>query len=163
MADNLQTFAAICAGGLVTNVDPITQSSKMPGSAISLINMEPSLEGGYRRISGFSNSYGTMPGEGKVLGLTVNGEINQGIFAARKPETGSNYFHFYNNHYTCIDKALDPSIIKNTTIFEKSQIKWVSIDELKNLELRKFYQPIVRNIINERVNIEQFIKRVKVL
>ena len=88
MADNLQTFAAICAGGLVTNVDPITQSSKMPGSAISLINMEPSLEGGYRRISGFSNSYGTMPGEGKVLGLTVNGEINQGIFAARKPETG---------------------------------------------------------------------------
>jgi len=102
MADNLQTFAAICAGGLVTNVDPITQSSQMPGSAISLINMEPSLEGGYRRISGFSNSYGTMPGEGKVLGLTVNGEINQGIFAARKPETGSNYFHFYNNHYTVV-------------------------------------------------------------
>ena len=102
MSDNLQTFASVCAGGLITNIDPITQSSQMPGSAISLINMEPSLEGGYRRISGFANSYGTMPGEGKVLGLTVNGEISQGIFAAREPETGTNYFHWYNNHYTVV-------------------------------------------------------------
>ena len=102
MADNISTFAAVCAGGLVTNVDPLTQSTQMPGSAISLINMEPSLEGGYRRISGFSNGYGTAPGTGKILGLAVNGDIKQGIFAARTPSSGSNYFHWYNHYYTVV-------------------------------------------------------------
>ena len=58
---------------------------------------------------------------------------------------------------------IDPSIIKRGTIFEKSQIKWVSIDELKNLEIRKFYQPIIQNIINEKTSIERFIKRIRVL
>jgi len=100
MADNLQTFVSVCAGGLVTNVDPITQSGNLPGSAIRLVNMEPSLEGGYRRISGYENSYGTLPGTGKVLGLTVNGQINQGIIGSRTPSSGNKYLHFYNHYYT---------------------------------------------------------------
>ena len=99
MADNLQTFVSVCAGGLVTNVDPLTQSNTLSGSAIRLINMEPSLEGGYRRISGYANSYGTLPGTGKVLGLAVNGEINQGILGCRTPSSGNNYLHWYNHYY----------------------------------------------------------------
>ena len=87
MADSLQTYVSVCAGGLVTNVDPLTQSDALPGSAVRLINMEPSLEGGYRRISGYANSYGTLPGTGKVLGLNVNGEVNQGILGCRKPSS----------------------------------------------------------------------------
>lgn len=99
MADNLQTFVSVCSGGLVTNVDPLTQSNALSGSAIRLINMEPSLEGGYRRISGYANSYGTLPGTGKVLGLAVNGEINQGILGCRTPSSGNNYLHWYNHYY----------------------------------------------------------------
>ena len=99
MADSLQTYVSVCAGGLVTNVDPLTQSDALPGSAVRLINMEPSLEGGYRRISGYANSYGTLPGTGKVLGLNVNGEINQGILGCRKPSSGNNYLHWYNHYY----------------------------------------------------------------
>ncbi len=99
MADNLQTFVSVCSGGLVTNVDPLTQSNSLSGSAIRLINMEPSLEGGYRRISGYENSYGTLPGTGKVLGLAVNGEINQGILGCRTPSAGNNYLHWYNHYY----------------------------------------------------------------
>ena len=101
MADGLQTFSAVCAGGLINNVDPLTQASSLSGSAIRLINMEPSLEGGYRRISGFKNSYGTIPGEtgSKVLGLSVNGEINQGVLGCRKPSSGNNYLHWYNHYY----------------------------------------------------------------
>jgi len=99
MADNLQTFVSVCSGGLVTNVDPLTQSNTLSGSAIRLINMEPSLEGGYRRISGYANSYGTLPGTGKVLGLAVNGEINQGILGCRTPSSGNNYLHWYNHYY----------------------------------------------------------------
>ena len=99
MADNLQTFVSVCSGGLVTNVDPLTQSNALSGSAIRLVNMEPSLEGGYRRISGYANSYGTLPGTGKVLGLAVNGEINQGILGCRTPSSGNNYLHWYNHYY----------------------------------------------------------------
>ena len=99
MSDALQTYVSVMAGGLVTNVDPLTQSNNFSGSAIRLVNMEPSLEGGYRRISGFENSYGTLPGTGKVLGLNVNGDINQGVLGCRKPSSGNNYLHWYNHYY----------------------------------------------------------------
>jgi hypothetical protein len=99
MSDALQTYVSVMAGGLVTNVDPLTQSNNFSGSAVRLINMEPSLEGGYRRISGFENSYGTLPGSGKVLGLCVNGDINQGVLGCRKPSSGNNYLHWYNHYY----------------------------------------------------------------
>ena len=99
MSDALQTYVSVMAGGLVTNVDPLTQSNNFSGSAVRLVNMEPSLEGGYRRISGFENSYGTLPGTGKVLGLSVNGDINQGVLGCRKPSSGNNYLHWYNHYY----------------------------------------------------------------
>ena len=50
MADNLRTFATPCSGGLVVNQDPLTQGGQMAGSATRLINYEPALNGGYRRI-----------------------------------------------------------------------------------------------------------------
>lgn len=99
MSDALQTYVSVMAGGLTTNVDPLTQSNNFSGSALRLVNMEPSLEGGYRRISGFKNSYGTIPGTGKVLGLSVNGDINQGVLGCRKPSSGNNYLHWYNHYY----------------------------------------------------------------
>mgnify|MGYP003627403287 FL=1 len=95
--DNLKTHLTVCAGGLVTNTDPITQASAMAGSAIRMINYEPSLSGGYRRISGYQNDYGTVAGSGPVLGVNVNGNINDGIFACRKPFSGYNYLHKWNN------------------------------------------------------------------
>ena len=94
--DNLRTNITVCAGGLVTNVDPITQASALSGSAIRMINYEPALSGGYRRISGFQNDYGTVPGTGAVLGVNVNGNMDDGIFACRKPSSGTDYLHKWN-------------------------------------------------------------------
>ena len=93
MPDNLRTFAAVCNGGLIKNQDPLTQAQQLSGSAIRLINYEPALQGGYRKINGYLNDYGTLPGTGKVLGVAVNGNINQGIFGCRKPSAGNNYLH----------------------------------------------------------------------
>lgn len=95
--DNLRTHVTVCAGGLVTNVDPLTHASQMGGTALRMINYEPSLSGGYRRISGFQNEYGTVTGTGPVLGVHVNGQLNDGIFACRKPNSGNNYLHKWNN------------------------------------------------------------------
>ena len=95
--DNLRTHLTVCQGGLITNTDPLTHASMLGGSALRMINYEPSLSGGYRRISGYTNTYGTVPGTGPVLGVHVNGNIDDGIFACRKPETGYNYLHTWND------------------------------------------------------------------
>jgi hypothetical protein len=101
MPDNLRTFATSCQGGLVINQDPLTQGGQLSGTAIRMINYEPALNGGYRRVSGFSNSYGELTGlaNAPVLGVHVAADINQGIFGCRKPTSGNNYLHWYDHYY----------------------------------------------------------------
>jgi hypothetical protein len=96
MAENLASFKVFCQGGLNTNRDVLSQGETQPGSAISLINYEPAVTGGYRRISGFSNDYGTVSGTGSVLGVCVANGIRNGILACRKPSSGTNYLHYWN-------------------------------------------------------------------
>ena len=99
MADRISSFPASCVGGLVNNLDYLNQGASLPGSALRMINYEPALEGGYRRISGFTNTYGEVPGQTgtPVLGIAVYSQINDGIFACRQPTTGNNYFHYWDN------------------------------------------------------------------
>tara|TARA_R110002167_G_scaffold183494_1_gene383931 strand:- start:3056 stop:4594 length:1539 start_codon:yes stop_codon:yes gene_type:complete len=95
MAENLASFKVFCQGGLNTNRDVLSQGETQPGSAISLINYEPAVTGGYRRLSGFSNDYGTVSGTGSVLGVCVANGIRNGILACRKPSSGTNYLHYW--------------------------------------------------------------------
>ena len=53
MPTNRQTFPIQFSGGLVSNLSPLQQGIQMPGSARTLRNFEPSIEGGYRRILGY--------------------------------------------------------------------------------------------------------------
>lgn len=97
MADKLNTYVSVCSGGLISSVDPLTQATNLSGSATRMINYEPALSGGYRRISGYSNSYGTVSGTGAILGVAVNSNLHDGIFACRKPTSGNNYFYRWQN------------------------------------------------------------------
>tara|TARA_R100000951_G_scaffold84330_2_gene72063 strand:- start:111 stop:1652 length:1542 start_codon:yes stop_codon:yes gene_type:complete len=97
MPDNLGSMKVFAEGGLNTNRDVLSQGERSPGSAINLINYEPAITGGYRRISGYSNDYGTVPGTAKVLGVAVSDGINDGVLAARKPSSGNNYLHYWDN------------------------------------------------------------------
>ena len=54
MPTQWQTFPVEMRGGLITNVSPLQQGINFPGSARSLTNFEPSIEGGYRRIEGYN-------------------------------------------------------------------------------------------------------------
>lgn len=96
MADNLASFKVFCQGGLNTSRDVLSQGETQPGSAIALINYEPAVTGGYRKINGFSNDYGTVTGTGSVLGVCVANGINDGILACRTPSSGNNYLHKWN-------------------------------------------------------------------
>ena len=96
MADRINGFKVTAIGGMNTNRDVLSQGEQEPGSATQLINYEPSTTGGYRRLSGFVNSYGTVSGTGPVLGVAVAEGINNSIFACRKPSAGTSYFYRWN-------------------------------------------------------------------
>jgi hypothetical protein len=93
MADQLAVQKIMCRGGLDTSRDVLAQGEFSMGSAIQLVNYEPAITGGYRRISGYENSYGTVPGTGSVLGVNVVNGINDGILACRETSAGNNYLH----------------------------------------------------------------------
>jgi 8-oxo-dGTP pyrophosphatase MutT (NUDIX family) len=67
--------------------------------------------------------------------------------------------HYYNNNQAFLQKRLDPKIIRDTKIFEKTQIRWFSFDELKSRqkEFRSFYQNVVHLILGYRSAIEGFV------
>ena len=95
MPDNHASFKVFCRGGLNTSRDVLSQGEESPGSATQLINYEPSVTGGYRKINGYQNDYGTVPGQGDVLGVAVANGINDGILACRNPSSGNNYLHHW--------------------------------------------------------------------
>ena len=87
-----------------------------PGSAITLINYEPAVTGGYRKISGYSNDYGTITsGTGNVLGVAVVDGIQDGIFGARKPSSGNicYYLHRWNPSGDGSWVAINSSLVAN--------------------------------------------------
>lgn len=119
MADNLRTFPVPCSGGLRSNLDPLTQGSQLPGSAIRMINYEPALKGGYRRIDGYTNTYGTVTGESNapVLGVYVYSDLNNGIFACRKPATGNNYLHYWDGSaWQAVNTSGSPTMVGVTRV-----------------------------------------------
>lgn len=71
-----ETFPIEVKGGLVTNISPLQQGITAPGSARRLVNFEPSIEGGYKRILGytkFDNSFIPPYGEPLVQGSGQTG------------------------------------------------------------------------------------------
>jgi len=54
MPDRWQTYAIEFKGGLLTNLSPLQHGVNAPGSARILRNYEPSIEGGYRSVLGYS-------------------------------------------------------------------------------------------------------------
>ena len=54
MPTTRETYPIEFRGGLLSNMSPLQQGINMPGSARVLKNFEPSIEGGYRRIEGYS-------------------------------------------------------------------------------------------------------------
>ena len=66
---------------------------------------------------------------------------------------------YYNNNQRFLQKRLDPKIIKKTKIFEKEEIRWICIDELKRMKLqfRSYFQNIIDMILAQKESIRKFI------
>lgn len=124
MADRILGYKVNCVGGLNTNRDVLSQSETSAGSATQLINYEPSLSGGYRRISGYANTYGTVPGAFGVLGVAIAEGINDNIFAARAPLTGTNYFYKWNNTTSSWDTITTPASVSMTGVKKVRMLRY---------------------------------------
>lgn len=94
MSDNIEDFKFTCKGGLDNKNTFLEVSEYTPGAALQLVNFEPSLYGGYRRINGFQPLSATYEevdssnAEEKVLGVFIH---NDEIYAARKQTSGTTY------------------------------------------------------------------------
>ncbi len=94
MPTTRQTYPIEFRGGLITNMSPLQQGINMPGSARTLRNFEPSVEGGYRRIEGFDKyDSNIIPpyGDPVVRGASQTGtSLNIGNIR-QEPEPGDTF------------------------------------------------------------------------
>lgn len=109
MPDRIESLKIVCAGGLNSNENHLDLSDNQPGSATRLVNYEPSLYGGYRRIEGYEVYDDLYPevtdagsAEGKVLCVAYykNEHIgNPYVIAARKDVGAATYSFYYHTPY----------------------------------------------------------------
>ena len=91
MPDRLQTYPLEFKGGLITNLSPLQHGAAAPGSARVLTNFEPSTEGGYRRIKGYSKfNSNAVTGTGNMLGVN---EFRGSVVAARGQSSGNPHLY----------------------------------------------------------------------
>ena len=108
MVDQVESLKVICSGGLYSSENHLNLSDNLPGSASQLINYEPSLFGGYRRINGYEKwdsmypEVGAGNAEGKVLCVAYYRNEHLGspyLIAARKDKSEDTYSFWYHTPY----------------------------------------------------------------
>ena len=99
------------------------------------------------------NKYGTFPIDYKSDGYTT---YRAHLFPM---EYDPSLPFYYNNNQRLLQKKLDPKVIRDTKIFEKTEIKWFPLDTLKKhrSEFRKFYRNIIDLIIKDKNIIRKFV------
>ena len=68
---------------------------------------------------------------------------------------------YYNNNQKFIQKRLDPEVINTSKIFEKSEIRWICIDEFSRSrsKFRPFYLNVIDTILREQIRIKTFLRK----
>ena len=99
------------------------------------------------------NKYGTFPIDYKSDGYTT---YRAHLFPM---EYDPSLPFYYNNNQRLLQKKLDPKVIRDTKIFEKTEIKWFPLDTLKKhrSEFRNFYRNIIDLIVKDKDIIRKFV------
>jgi hypothetical protein len=68
---------------------------------------------------------------------------------------------YYNNNQRFLQKHLSKKIIRDMKIFEKTEIKWFSFEDIQRNKsnFRNFYQNIVDLILKNKKNIKKFLNK----
>ena len=125
MPDRIENLKIVCAGGLNSNENHLDLSDNDPGVATRLVNFEPSLYGGYRRINGYEpykEDYAEVTNDtdeatGPVLGLAIYKNDYLGttrVIACRELDDDSDTYGFYQyvplNGWEVISSAPTPDM-----------------------------------------------------
>jgi hypothetical protein len=131
MPDNIESYKVLCSGGLHSSENHLDLAENYPGVATRLVNYEPSLYGGYRRINGYEVYDSLFPevgfgvAEGPVLGLVLyrnEGLGNPYIIAARK-DVGAETYSLYKKQALIDWTPFVTGLSLATTIGERSVLK----------------------------------------
>ena len=68
--------------------------------------------------------------------------------------------YYYNNNQRFLQKKLPDNVFKTTKIFEKAEIRWICIDDIKSMraKFRFWYRNIIDKILLEKSDIRKFIE-----
>jgi len=68
--------------------------------------------------------------------------------------------YYYNNNQRFLQKKLPDNVFKTTKIFEKAEIRWICIDDIKSMrpKFRFWYRNIIDKILVEKSDIRKFIE-----
>jgi hypothetical protein len=120
--------------------------------------LEIAIREGTEETTGFLGSYDDIRKMLKKHGtFTIDVErYRTHIFPMEYDEKLS---YYYNNNQRFLQKKLPDNVIKNTKIFEKSEIKWIPASSLKRVkpQFRSFYQRVVESIIDKMPEINRFV------
>ena len=66
---------------------------------------------------------------------------------------------YYNNNQRFLQKRLDPKVYKESKLFEKAEIRWICIDDLRRSRniFRNFFRNIIDKIVQEKSEIYAFL------
>ena len=69
--------------------------------------------------------------------------------------------HYYNNNQRFLQKNLDPTILETSKIFEKEEIRWISVNEMMRMrsKFRHYFQEIVDEIYRNENEIIIFLNK----
>lgn len=67
---------------------------------------------------------------------------------------------YYNNNHRFVAGRLNPAYLRKTMIFEKQELRWMSLDDMKQHrdEFRFFYREMVDKLIRNAAKIEAFVR-----
>lgn len=68
---------------------------------------------------------------------------------------------YYNNNQRFLQNNLNARVRRDTKIFEKGEIRWISINELAKMkpQFRSYFQAMIEQIIEHKSDILQFLKK----
>ena len=98
MATQWQSFPVQFGGGLISNLSPLQHGLSNIGSAATLENFEPSLDGGYKKVLGYTKFISSaLSGSGNVQGVAIVPEsgatkviaIRNGVYYLANSSAGS--------------------------------------------------------------------------
>jgi len=71
--------------------------------------------------------------------------------------------NLYNNNHKFLWKRMNQRYLTNTKLFEKIEIRWFSMEEMKQRknEFRNFYKNVIDMIIEQEANIKRFLQQAK--